>query len=278
MLPKKLKPYHLDKSNLIRIGPKKDGGYVIDKRVIDNTDIIITCGLNDDWEFEKDFINKNKNSRIEAYDHTVDSKFWLKRLKKDLISFLKLKKNTPNKILDIFKYLGYLSFFRGKNKHYIKKIVSQKEDENKQVTLSEAIGNNNNILLKIDIEGDEFKILSEINENIDRINLLIIEFHNLCLPQNLKQVENFIENTVLKNIHINANNYAMVDKNGIPQVIEMTFINPKRFEITNKITERTYPIQGLDFKKYNMVIDLILNFDDDILKHAYVFDFYENKN
>ena len=262
MLPKKLKPYHLDKSNLIRIGPKKDGGYVIDKRVIDNTDIIITCGLNDDWEFEKDFINKNKNSRIEAYDHTVDSKFWCKRLKKDLISFLKLKKNTPNKILDIFKYLGYLSFFRGKNKHYIKKIVSQKEDKNKQVTLSEAIGNNDNILLKIDIEGDEFKILSEINENIDRINLLIIEFHNLCLPQNLKQVENFIVNTVLKNIHIHANNYAMVDENGIPQVIEMTFINPKRFEITNEITKRNYPIEGLDFKNHKRGPEIKLKFNE----------------
>ncbi len=262
MLPKKLKPYHLDKSNLIRIGPKKDGGYVIDKRVIDNTDIIITCGLNDDWEFEKDFINKNKNSRVEAYDHTVDTKFWLKRLKKDLISFLMLKKNTPNKILGIFKYLSYLSFFRGKNKHYMKKIVFQKEDGDKQVTLSEAIGDNNNILLKIDIEGDEFKILSEINKNLDRINLLIIEFHNLSFQQNLRQVEKFIENTMLKNIHINANNYAMVDENGIPQVIEMTFINPKRFEITNEITKRSYPIEGLDFKNHKSGPEIKLKFDE----------------
>ncbi len=262
MLPKKLKPYHLDKSNLIRIGPKKDGGYVIDKRVIDNTDIIITCGLNDDWEFEKDFINKNKNSRVEAYDHTVDTKFWLKRFKKDLISFLMLKKNTPNKILGIFKYLSYLSFFRGKNKHYMKKIVFQKEDGDKQVTLSEAIGDNNNILLKIDIEGDEFKILSEINKNLDRINLLIIEFHNLSFQQNLRQVEKFIENTMLKNIHINANNYAMVDENGIPQVIEMTFINPKRFEITNEITKRSYPIEGLDFKNHKSGPEIKLKFDE----------------
>ena len=262
MLPKILKPYHLDKSNLIRIGPKKDGGYVIDKRVIDKTDIIITCGLNDDWEFEKDFINKNKNSRVEAYDHTVDTKFWLKRFKRDLISFFVLKKNTPNKILDIFKYLGYLSFFKGKNKHYMKRIVSQKEDKDKQVTLSEAIGDNNNILLKIDIEGDEFKILGEINKNLDKINLLIIEFHNLCFQQNLKKVENFIENTVLKNIHINANNYAMVNENGIPQVIEMTFVNPKRFKVTNEITNRSYPIEGLDFKNHKSGPEIKLKFDD----------------
>ena len=46
MLPKILKPFHSDKSNLVRIGPKKDGGYVIDKRVIEKSEVIITCGLN----------------------------------------------------------------------------------------------------------------------------------------------------------------------------------------------------------------------------------------
>ena len=156
MLPKILKPFHSDKSNLVRIGPKKDGGYVIDKRVIEKSEVIITCGLNDDWEFEKDFLNKNNSSRVEAYDHTVDRHFWLNRFKKDFIAFLLLKKITPRQILDIFKYVSYLNFFKGKNKHHIKKIVSHKNDENNQATISEAIGSNENIILKIDIEGDEF--------------------------------------------------------------------------------------------------------------------------
>ena len=53
MLPKFLKPYQINNSNLIRIGPKRDGGYVIDNRIIKKTNNLITCGLNDDWEFEK---------------------------------------------------------------------------------------------------------------------------------------------------------------------------------------------------------------------------------
>ena len=40
---------------------------------------------------------------------------------------------------------------------------------------------------------------------------------------------------------------------------------------------RDFSFSIVDFDKYNIVIDLILNLDDDILKHAYVFDFYENK-
>ena len=268
MLPKILKPFHSDKSNLVRIGPKKDGGYVIDKRVIEKSEVIITCGLNDDWEFEKDFLNKNNSSRVEAYDHTVDRHFWLNRFKKDFIAFLLLKKITPRQILDIFKYVSYLNFFKGKNKHHIKKIVSHKNDENNQATISEAIGNNENIILKIDIEGDEFKILEEIDRNLDKINLLIIEFHDM--QRNLKKVENFIESTKLKNIHITANNYGMLDengipkivKNGIPQVIEMTFINPNKFEITNERTKRNYPIEGLDFKNRKRGPDIELKFNE----------------
>ena len=53
MLPKFLKPYHIKSSNLVRIGPKTDGGYIIDKRILNKINILITCGLNDDWEFER---------------------------------------------------------------------------------------------------------------------------------------------------------------------------------------------------------------------------------
>ena len=55
MLPSFLKPYHTNFSNLIRIGRKSDGGYVIDRRVIKKTSAIITCGLEAEWSFEKEF-------------------------------------------------------------------------------------------------------------------------------------------------------------------------------------------------------------------------------
>ena len=55
MLPNFLKPYHTALSNLIRLGRKSDGGYVIDKRVINKTRAIITCGLEAEWSFEKHF-------------------------------------------------------------------------------------------------------------------------------------------------------------------------------------------------------------------------------
>ena len=114
MLPNIFKPHKSIKSNLIRVGPNKDGGYVIDKRIVKKTNKIITFGLNDDWNFEKEFLKKNNNCKVIAYDHTVHKNFWIKRFKKDIISFIQFKKLTPAKIYDIFKYLEYRFFFQKK--------------------------------------------------------------------------------------------------------------------------------------------------------------------
>ena len=56
MLPNILKPFKSNNQNLLRVGPKKDGGYIIDKRIIKKSKTIVTCGLNDDWEFEKNYL------------------------------------------------------------------------------------------------------------------------------------------------------------------------------------------------------------------------------
>ena len=124
MLPKYLKPLHVKKSNLIRIGPKTDGGYIVDKRILGNNKILVSCGLNDDWNFEKDFIKKNGDVSIIAFDHTVNNEFWIKRFKKDFISLLLLKKLSISKILDVFKYIDYRLFFRKNKIHYKKKIAN----------------------------------------------------------------------------------------------------------------------------------------------------------
>lgn len=259
MLPKYLKPYHVNFSNLIRIGKKSDGGYVIDKRVISKTKAVITCGLEDEWSFEKEFQKYNKECKIIAFDHTVNKNFWIKNLINSFFSIILLKQLNKKTFLKLFKFIEYKFFFNGKNIHHIKKIVSKQKNQNKEITINKAIGDNKDIILKIDIEEDEYKILKDVNKNFDKINLVIIEFHNL--QKNLKKIKKFIKKTKLKNIHINANNYGMVDNYGIPQVIEMTLINSKKFKIKSKKTKRNYPIKGLDFKNRERGRDIKIVFD-----------------
>ena len=259
MLPKFLKPHHIKLSNLIRIGPKTDGGYVIDKRVINKTKILITCGLNDDWEFEKNFLQKNPDVKIIAFDHTVNRDFWIERFKKDILQFLLLKKLRINKILDIFKFINYYLFFTKNRQHYIKKIVSN-DGNNKEITITKILRDYEEVFLKVDIEGDEYKILNDIKKNSKKIIFLIIEFHNL--QKNLSKIKKFLKKIDLKVIHIHANNYGGVDRNNNPRVIELSLINKRKIKIKNTFSKRKYPIINLDYKNFKRRDDIKIEFNE----------------
>ena len=260
MLPKTFKPFKSTNQNLLRIGPNSDGGYIIDRRVIRSSNTIITCGLNDDWEFERSYLKRNTQCKIIAYDHTVNNTFWKKRFKKDFLSLILLKKLTFNRILDVFKYVDYMLFFNNKkNVHYSKKIVLKKNNK-QEVSISEILHGQKNIILKIDIEGDEYGILKIINKEFYKINLLMIEFHNIS--KNLIKINKFLLNSNFKIIHLHANNYAGVDKFGNPNVIEFTLLNSKKFNVNKEKSNKKYPVSGLDYKNLKRRDDIRLKFND----------------
>jgi hypothetical protein len=260
MLPNFLKPFHIDNKKLVRIGPKLDGGYVIDKKSVLDANIIITCGLNDDWEFEKSLLKINTKCIVQAYDHTIDKKFWVERFKKDIKHFFLLKKIRLRKIIHIFRYLDYLRFFKNHNKHYILKIGTE-DISNQEITINKILEAYQSVLLKVDIEGDEYKILDQILDNSKKINTLIIEFHNI--HKNLNKIEDFIiKSKELKLIHIHANNFAGSNKDGDPNVIELTFINIKNNDLNLKKTNKSFPINGLDYKNTHRKEDFLLKFND----------------
>ena len=249
----------MKRSNLIRVGPKKDGGYIIDKRIIGKSKTLITFGLNDDWEFEKDFLKKNGDTSIVAYDHTVDNEFWIKRFKKDFLALLLLKKLRLAKILDIFKYIDYKYFFRKNRIHYKKKIVSKKKN-NTEISISKILNNyENNIILKIDIEGDEYKIFKDIKKNSKKILFLILELHDI--DKNILKIKNFLKKLDLKIIHIHGNNYGGVDKKGNPKVIELSLLNSKNIKILNIYSKNKYPIINLDYSNNKRRNDIQIKFN-----------------
>lgn len=259
MLPRFLKPYQIRSSNLIRVGPKTDGGYIIDRRILNKSKILIACGLNDDWEFERDYLKKNQKTQINAYDHTVNKRFWLSRFKKDIISLLLFKKLKINKILDVFKYLDYRLFFRNNNKHFEKKIVFKKRNDN-ETTIPDILANYNEIFLKVDIEGDEYKILNDIKRNSSKIIFLVIEFHDV--DKNIKKIKNFIKKLDLKIIHIHGNNYGGLDKNNNPKVIELSLLNSKKIKLKKILSKRNYPINDLDYKNFKRRSDIEIKFNE----------------
>ena len=80
---------------------------------------------------------------------------------------------------------------------------------------------NNNIFLKIDIEGSEYRILDEIIKNQEKIIGIVIEFHDFDYHKNI--IYDFCKKLNLDLTHIHPNNFAPKDKYGDPTVIELTF-------------------------------------------------------
>lgn len=258
MLPSVFKPYKVSLNSLKRIGPKHDGGYVVHKNTIKLTEIILTFGLSDDWEFEKDFIKNKPKTKIIAYDHTVTTEFWIKRFLKDLLHFFLLKKLRIKKILDIFKYLDYLLFFTN-HIHFKKKIGNLKKEINLNKIFKKKF-KNGSVLLKVDIEGDEYKILDQIQKYSSYINTLTIEFHNIHKKNNIKKLEYFIKKSKFKLIHIHANNYSFKTKSGIPPYLELTFINIEFIKCSSQTSSFKYPIKYLDYPNRKRFDDIKLQF------------------
>ena len=227
--------------HLLRLGLKQDGGYFVPSKIIKKSKKIISCGLGPDWSFEKNLRKKNKDIEIVFYDHTINFIFWLKNGVNSLYYYIRYKNNFKN----VFKFLDYKYFFsQNKITHKKFKITATNNFKKKEISLNQILKNElNNLILKIDIEGDEYLVLEDIVKHQKKINCLIIEFHKI--NKNKKKIKRFIKKiNYLKNCNISPNNSVEADEKGDPRVLEIIFINKKfllKKDFKRKISLRYLP-------------------------------------
>ena len=110
--------------------------------------------------------------------------------------------------------------------------------------------------MKIDIDGDEYKIINNINFN--SFLCVIIEFEQ-C-DKKLNNIKKFIKkNKKLSLAHIHANNFNDYGDNQIPKTLELTFVQSNLLKSIQN-NKRKYPIKGIDYPNNVMKKDLFINF------------------
>jgi len=250
MLPKVFKPS--GQYDLVRLGKNNDGGYLICVNSYKQSDCLVSFGINNDFSFEKDFKGKTK-IKILAFDPTVTNNFFFKEI---LLNLLSLKINKF--FFSIINFIKFKSFFNSNdNQFFLKKIGKGGNVNLSYISIDEIIkltDNSSNIFFKIDIEGSEYRILDEILQFEDMISGLTIEFHDVDLNQN--RIENFINKTKLKLIHIHANNWMDYGLDAIPTCIEMSFSkNPNlindKVELPHKLDQKNNPDSSDIILKFN---------------------------
>jgi hypothetical protein len=236
-------------NDLIRIGNKLDGGYVFSKTALSKCKYCLTFGLGDNFTFETHLKKINPKIKIEVLDHTITYNFWFKHI---CVWFW--KSIRFRKYLKFLTFINYIYFFKiKKNKHRKIKVGSNGNTLSNILTKSKI--DPQNTLLKIDIDGDEYKIIDKIKDY--NFLGLIIEFEHF--NKNFKKVERFIrDNKNLELIHIHGNNFSAI-VNNIPDSLELSFINKKLINI-KKTNKMEYPIKKLDFPNDIMKKDIELFF------------------
>ena len=210
-LPKIFQPKH--DFELRRLGSQNDGGYLVGKNSVNESEYLISFGIESNWDFEKDFKKFNNKIKIQCYDFQTNFNYLIRLLLKALI-----KLEIINFYLLLIRIFDYFIFF--KNIPLINKFISKIEH------FDDAINNKNNVFVKIDIEGSEYRILDSIIKNKEKLIGLVIEFHDVDV--NIEKIENFIKNMNLELIHIHANNFIYDANNwknnfNYPPCLELTF-------------------------------------------------------
>jgi len=213
--------YPMDVQNAVykRIGRDHDGGYVmLDGFNSTNTDAAYSLGINDDVSWDEQVAERGID--IYMYDHTIEG----------------LPRNH-------------------KHFHFFKIGVTGDTKEEGLKTLSNLIkGNghehNNNLLLKMDIEGYEWSVFNETPSSvINQFSQIVLEFHGLSPDKNKHDIDQIVSvlnkiNITHQSIHLHANVFGEVSWVGgkaLPEAIEVTYI--RRDDYKNQLVpnERVFP-------------------------------------
>jgi hypothetical protein len=212
-LLKKLYPLSGGKE-LIRMGPKGDGGYLLPDDLA-GIEACFSPGIGFSSDFEKDCAERGM--QVFLADKSV---------------------NGPISEHELF--------------HFTKKYVGVSSDED-FITLDHWIASslpetNSDLLLQMDIEGYEYEVFQSVSESLmPRFRIIVAEFHQLdqLRNQSFFKIAADVFNKILRThacVHIHPKNHAgVIQKNGIhiPQVMEFSFLRKNR--LTNTAYRKTFP-------------------------------------
>lgn len=239
-----LRPYVMD--DLARFGNKFDGGYLLPKTVINQIDAVLSFGVNEDWSLEEELAKSIPNLKIHAYDPTVGKRYFFKKLQKSLKRLIfKFQLKGWRDALALWR--GYKSFFTGLHIHFQERVYNR-EDHSDDATINKIFSrlpDAKSVFLKMDIEGGEYRVIDDLLRYTDKITLLAIEFHNTDPYRDTfeKLVKKISDDFFI--VHFHANNNEPMATDGLPEVVELTFLNRRYAHPTAQRID--LPLEGIDF-------------------------------
>jgi hypothetical protein len=126
---------------------------------------------------------------------------------------------------------------------------------------------NNNIILKIDVEGAEWEAFSKTSgEIIENFAQIAVEFHGVNNVYDENKFNTMLSvfeklNTTHQVVHVHANNYGSIEIIGgvpLPNTFEVTYLRKRDNQFSSN--HKCYPLQNLDMPNNPSIADLFLGF------------------
>ena len=256
-------PYSTE--TLFRLGVEKDGGYIVDKKIIDKSNILVSFGMADEYSFEIDFLKRNEKNKVYIFDYSINHKFYIKEILKNIKRILKFKRKFKD-LKNILKiYSNFKKFIKKDRVYFFSKKISNNITNEEDMKIAEVfqkikLETEEEITLKIDIEGDEYNIIDDVLSYEKNIAQIVMEYHDTHKKKdlffnNVKKFQKFYNI-----IHIHGNNYRDFNSDGFPINIEITFCK-KKYINENSKKSYIFPIQKLDFPNNPKSSDLQIKFE-----------------
>lgn len=230
----------VERADLIRVGRPNDGGYVVPAKAIDVADRVLSLGLFDDWSFEADLLSRKAGLAVHGYDHTIGALPFKRAYQHELLRFVVGRSSLAEVRRRRAIYRDFNSFFSGPNHHFREKITNNPEpgSECDLTTALDRLGGEQ-VLVKVDIEGSEYRIVQQLAANAHRICALCIEFHDTDPLREIfdRCIEKLLGPFAI--VHVHPNNYGKVALDGLPDVLEVSFLN-RHLMTETKIRSRVH--------------------------------------
>jgi hypothetical protein len=229
-----LQPFAQDE--LVRIGRDNDGGYVVSKIALENSDVLFSGGYGNDFSFENAFVSRFPEKKAVIFDYSIT----IVSLCRGLFGALLRKVvNRPHYPIDYY-FRNLRTYFLLKfapRVRLVHAMLTSSQDRKKPLCMNlerafqVASGNSDSQLYcKLDIEGSEYELVGELVSLQSRISGMVIEFHDTFhkrkeFLESLKLLDECYVNT-----HTHVNNYGGVGPDSQPVVYEISFLNKRLWD------------------------------------------------
>jgi hypothetical protein len=128
------KCHPLELNDLVRIGNKYAGGYILSERQIGKTGIVLSFGVSNNWTFEEAFFQR-KEVGIYSYDYSIkDLSFVSRKFTRTCVAIvyhmLRLKRSIVKRHINQFRLSkDFYQFFNNKSRFFVSKFIGQYDTE-----------------------------------------------------------------------------------------------------------------------------------------------------